>query len=57
MTHASLMALATLVSAASWAARLRGHHRAGIALARLGSAPTIAGAFLGGHIGSGRRLG
>jgi uncharacterized membrane protein len=57
MTHASLTGLATLVFAASWAARVRGDHRLGIALARLGSAPVIAGAFLGGHLGSGRRLG
>jgi hypothetical protein len=57
MTHASLTGLATLVFTASWAARVRGHHRLGIALARLGSVPVIAGGFLGGHIGSRRRLG
>jgi hypothetical protein len=57
MTHASLTGLATLVFAASWVARLRDHQRLGIALARLGSVPVIAGGFLGGHIGSGRRLG
>ena len=55
MSHASLTGLATLVFAASWAARLRGHHRLGITLARLGSLPAIAGGFLGGHIGRGRR--
>ena len=57
LTHASLTGLATLVFTASWAARVRGDHRLGIALARLGSVPVIAGAFLGGHIGSRRRLG
>jgi uncharacterized membrane protein len=57
MTHASLTGLATLVFAASWLARLRGDHRLGIALARAGSVPVVAGAFLGGHIGSRRRLG
>jgi hypothetical protein len=57
MTHASLQGLATLVFAASWATRRQGHHRLGIALARLGSVPAIAGGFLGGHMGSGRRLG
>jgi uncharacterized membrane protein len=57
MTHASLTGSATLVFAASWIARLRGHHQLGITLARVGNVPVIAGAFLGGHIGSGRRVG
>ena len=56
MTHASLTGLATMVFAASWVARLQGQHRLGIALARAGSVPAIAGGFLGGHIGSRRRL-
>ncbi|MGY1805777.1 DUF2231 domain-containing protein [Blastococcus sp. SYSU D00669] len=54
MTHASLQGLATLVFAASWAARRQGHHRLGVALARLGSVPNLAGNFLGGSMGSGR---
>jgi len=57
LTHASLTGLATLVFASSCAARLRGHHGAGVALARLGNVPVIAGAFMGGHLGSRRRLG
>ncbi|MGY1736002.1 DUF2231 domain-containing protein [Geodermatophilus sp. SYSU D00684] len=57
MTHAALQGLATLVFAASWVARLRGRHRLGVALARAGSAPVLAGAMLGGHLGSGRRPG
>jgi hypothetical protein len=54
MTHASLTGLATLLVAASWAARLQGRHRLGVAAARAGSLPLLAGAFLGAHV---RRLG
>ncbi|MGY1780097.1 hypothetical protein [Geodermatophilus sp. SYSU D01036] len=57
MTHAASRGLATLVFAASWVARLRGRHRLGVALARVGSVPVLAGAVLGGHLGSGRRPG
>ncbi|MGY1604062.1 DUF2231 domain-containing protein [Geodermatophilus sp. SYSU D00815] len=57
MTHASLQGLSALVFAASWAARRQGRHRLGIALARLGSVPNLAGNFLGGSMGSGRRRG
>jgi predicted membrane protein DUF2231 len=57
MTHAALQGLSALVFVTSWAARRRGHHRLGVALARLGSVPNLAGNFLGGSMGSRRRLG
>nr|WP_246324862.1 DUF2231 domain-containing protein [Petropleomorpha daqingensis] len=57
MTHASLNGLATLLYAASWAARARDRHRLGIALSSVADVPLLAAAFLGGHMGSGRDLG
>ncbi|KIS28394.1 hypothetical protein TV39_05170 [Arthrobacter sp. SPG23] len=55
VVHAGLNGAAVLIFAGSWAARLRGRHRFGVGLARLGALVTIAAAFLGGYMGSARR--
>lgn len=53
--HAGLNGAAVLIFAGSWAARLRGRRRLGVGLARVGALVLIAGAFLGGYMGSARR--
>lgn len=51
VVHAAANGVAATLFLASWAARSRGHDRAGVALARTGSIPLLAGAMLGGHVG------
>ncbi|MCE0486043.1 hypothetical protein [Ornithinimicrobium sediminis] len=51
VVHAAANAVATGIYVASWTAWTRGHQRAGVNLARLGSVALIAGGFLGGHLG------
>lgn len=53
VVHASANAVAVLIFAGSWVARLRNKHGVGVGLARLGSVFLIIGGFLGGHM-SGR---
>ncbi|MCY1229445.1 hypothetical protein D9M72_418090 [compost metagenome] len=55
IVHAGLNAAAVLIFAGSWAARLRGKRRLGVGLARFGALVVIAGALLGGYMGSARR--
>ncbi len=57
VVHAAANGAATLVFAASWLARRAGRQRRGAGLARLGGALLIAGGFMGGYLGSGRRAG
>jgi uncharacterized membrane protein len=57
LVHATLNGCAALVFAASWAARVRERHGLGAGLGRLGGAVLVAGGFLGGHMGRGRRPG
>ena len=57
VVHAAANGSATLVFAASWLARQAGRQRRGAGLARLGGALLIAGGFMGGYLGSGRRAG
>lgn len=54
VVHAASNLVGTLVFAASWVARLRGQHRRGAALARLGGAVVIVGGFTGGYMRSER---
>lgn len=55
IVHAGLNGVAVLIFLGSWTARLRGRHRLGIRLARVGALLLIAAAFLGGYMGSARR--
>lgn len=50
LVHAAANAAATGVFAASWLARVSGHHRTGAALSMLGLAGLGAGGYLGGHL-------
>ena len=54
IVHAAANGIATVIYLASWAARVRGRHGAGVQLGRIGAIFLLAGGFLGGHIGSGR---
>lgn len=54
IVHAAANAAATLVYLASWAARERGRHDLGIALARAGGVLLLASGLLGGHLRTGR---
>jgi hypothetical protein len=55
IVHAGLNGVAVLIFLGSWTARLRGRHRLGVQLARVGALLLIAAAFLGGYMGSTRR--
>lgn len=55
IVHATVNGVAVLVFVGSWAARVRDRHVLGVRLGRLGGAVLVAGGFLGGHMGSGRR--
>ncbi len=57
VVHAAANGAATLAFAASWLARSKGQQRRGAGLARLGGALLVAGGFMGGYLGSGRRVG
>ncbi|MDP9986924.1 hypothetical protein J2S98_002082 [Arthrobacter oryzae] len=54
VVHAAANAAATAVYVASWRARSRGNHRAGVRLARMGAVLLLVSGFLGGHLSSGR---
>jgi uncharacterized membrane protein len=55
IVHAGLNGVAVLIFLGSWTARLRGRHRLGVRLARVGALLLIAGGFLGGYMASARR--
>ena len=55
IVHATVNGAATAVFATSWVSRVQGRHGLGARLARLGGVLLLAGAMLGGHMGSGRR--
>jgi hypothetical protein len=57
VVHAAVNGVTTLVFAASWAARVRGHHASGVRLARVGAMTATVASALGGHMSSGRRAG
>jgi hypothetical protein len=52
IVHAAANGMATVVFMGSWTARVRGHHKLGIRLGRLGGAFLVVGGFLGGHMGT-----
>ena len=55
IVHAAANGVATVIYAASWAARITGRQALGIQLARAGAIFLLVSGFLGGHMGSGRR--
>jgi hypothetical protein len=55
VVHAGLNGLAALVFTGSWVARVTDRQRLGVDLARAGGVVLIAGGFLGGYMGGGRR--
>jgi hypothetical protein len=55
IVHAAANGVATVVFAASLAARVTGRHRTGVGLARAGGVVLAAGGFLGGYLGRRRR--
>ena len=57
LVHAVTNAVAVSVYAASWIARRRGRHGAGVRLALAGAAVSGAGAYLGGHLAAARKVG
>ena len=50
LLHAGAVAAATSVYAASWVARRRGSHRAGVVLGHVGAGLATFGGYLGGHL-------
>ena len=56
LVHAVTNGAAIGVYAASWMARRRGRHGAGVRLALAGMAATGLGAYLGGHLTEGRKV-
>jgi uncharacterized membrane protein len=57
LVHAVTNGAAIAVYAASWMARRRGRHTTGVGLALAGMAATGLGAYLGGHLAEGRKVG
>lgn len=57
LVHAATNVTATLLHAASWAARRRGHRGTGIVLSGLGLGLTAGAAYLGGHLSLARGIG
>jgi hypothetical protein len=57
LVHAVTNGLAIGVYAASWKARRRGQHGAGVRLALVGAAVSGVGAYLGGHLAIARKVG
>ena len=57
LVHAASNAVAIGAYAASWLARQRGQHGAGVRLALAGAAVSGIGAYLGGHMAVARKLG
>jgi uncharacterized membrane protein len=55
VVHAGLNAVAVLIFAGSWAARLRGRRRLGVGLARFGALVLVAGGVMGGYLARARR--
>lgn len=57
LVHATTNTVAIGAYAASWVARRRGRHDAGARLALVGAAVSGIGAYLGGHLTEGRKVG
>jgi hypothetical protein len=57
LVHAATNGLAIGVYTASWMARKRGRHGAGVRLALTGAAVSGVGAYLGGHLAAARKVG
>ena len=57
LVHAATNALAISVYAASWIARRRGRHGAGVKLALVGATVAGVGGYLGSHLAVARKLG
>jgi hypothetical protein len=57
LVHAVTNGLAIGVYSASWMARQRGRHGAGVRLALTGAAISGVGAYLGGHLAAARKVG
>jgi uncharacterized membrane protein len=55
VVHAGLNAVALLIFAGSWTARLRGRRKLGVGLARFGALVLVAGGFMGGYLARARR--
>ena len=57
LVHAATNAVAISIYAASWVARRRGRHGAGVGLALAGAAVSGVGGYLGSHLAVARKLG